>query len=190
MINTLSAVLGISFAAGINAYATVLALGVFQRLGVVHLPQHLDVLGTTPVIGAAALLYLIEFVADKIPVVDSAWDAIHTVIRPGAAALLSYGVVGQVDPKWQIIAALAGGSIALTSHTAKASTRAAANLSPEPFSNWILSVFEDILSFALVWLTTAHPIVSAVIVLVLVVVAVYVIRKLSRFARRVFRRTA
>src|SRR5262245_31393690 len=190
MMNTLSAVLGISFAAGLNAYATVLALGVLQRLGVVHLPQHLDVLGTTPVIAGASLVYVIEFVADKMPAFDSAWDVIHTAIRPAAAALLSYGVVGQVDPQWQIIAALVGGSIALTSHTAKASTRAAANLSPEPFSNWILSIAEDILSFSIVWLTTVHPFLSATIVLALVVVAVVVIRKLSRFARRVFGRAA
>jgi hypothetical protein len=190
MMNALSAVLGVSFAAGLNAYATVLALGVMQRLGAVHLPQHLDVLGSTPVIAAAAFLYLLEFFADKIPIIDSTWDAIHTVIRPVAGALLAYGVVGQVDPRWQVIAALAGGGIALTSHTAKASTRAAANLSPEPFSNWALSVSEDILSFGLVWLTTVHPYITAVIVIVLILVAVYVIRRLSRFARRVFGRAA
>ncbi|PYS41622.1 MAG: DUF4126 domain-containing protein [Acidobacteria bacterium] len=139
MTNLLSAVLGVSFAAGLNTYATVLALGVMQRLGVVHLPPGLEVVGRTPVIVAAAVLYIVEFVADKIPIIDSVWDGIHTIIRPAAGALLAYGVVGHVDPQWQAIAALVGGGIALTSHTAKASTRAAVNLSPEPFSNWFLA---------------------------------------------------
>jgi hypothetical protein len=190
MTDLISAVLGISFAAGLNAYATVLMLGILQRLGVVQLPSSLTIVATIPVMAAAAFLFAIEFVADKIPVVDSVWDAIHTLIRPLAGGLLAYGMVGNVDPQWQVIAALAGGSIALTSHTAKASTRAAANVSPEPFSNWVLSVSEDILSFSLVWLATAHPWITVAIVLVLLAAAVYIIRKLSRFARRLFSRAA
>jgi hypothetical protein len=190
MTNLLSAVLGVSFAAGLNTYATILALGILQRLGVVSLPQGLSVVGTTPVLGAAGALFLIEFVADKIPFVDSMWDGIHTVVRPAAGALLAYGVVGSVDPQWQIIAALLGGGIALTSHTAKASTRAAANLSPEPFSNSILSIGEDVLSFSLVWLATSHPVIAIVIVLALIIAAIFVIRTLTGYARRVFRRVA
>ena len=145
--------------------------------------QHLVIVG-------AALLYAIEFAADKIPYVDSVWDGIHTVIRPAAGALLAYGVVGHVDPKWQVIAALVGGGVALTSHTAKAATRAAVNVSPEPFSNWFLSLLEDAVSFVLVWLTASHPIVAIVFVLVLASAAVYIVVKLSHFARRVFRRAA
>lgn len=190
MTNLLSAVLGISFAAGLNAYATVLALGVLDRMGVVHLPSSLHVLSTTPVILAAVLLYLVEFVADKIPWFDSIWDGIHTVIRPAAGALLAYAVVGSVDPQWQVIAALAGGSIALTAHAAKASTRAAVNVSPEPFSNWLLSLAEDAVSFFVVWLTAAHPVIGIAVVLVLVSVAAFVVWKLSQFARRVFRRAS
>ena len=190
MTNLLSAVLGVSFAAGLNTYATVLALGVMQRLGVVHLPPGLEVVGRTPVIVAAAVLYIVEFVADKIPIIDSVWDGIHTIIRPAAGALLAYGVVGHVDPQWQAIAALVGGGIALTSHTAKASTRAAVNLSPEPFSNWFLSLLEDAVSFVLVWLTASHPLIAVALVLVLGSVAVYIVWKLSHFARRVFRRPA
>jgi hypothetical protein len=190
MTNLISAVLGISFAAGLNTYATVLMLGVLQRFGVVHLPSSLEAVATTPVMATAAFLFVIEFVADKIPWIDSVWDAIHTVIRPLAGGLLAYGVVGSVDPQWQVIAALAGGSIALTSHTAKASTRAAVNVSPEPFSNWVLSITEDILSFSLVWLATAHPWITVAIVLTLLAAAVYIIWKLSRFARRLFRRAA
>jgi hypothetical protein len=131
MTGLVSAVLGVSFAAGLNAYATVLALGVMGRLGVIHLPSGLHILATTPVMLAAAALYLVEFVADKVPWIDSAWDAIHTVIRPAAGALLAYGLVAHVDPGWQLIAALVGGGVAFTSHSAKASTRAAVNLSPQ-----------------------------------------------------------
>src|SRR5215510_14196463 len=167
MTNLLSAVLGVSFSAGLNAYATVLALGLLDRLGVVHLPPSLHVVSTIPVILAAAVMFLVEFVADKIPWFDSLWDGIHTVIRPAAGALLAYGVVGNVDPQWQVIAALVGGGVALTSHTAKASTRAAVNVSPEPFSNWFLSLLEDAVSFTLVWLTASHPLIAAALVLVL-----------------------
>src|SRR5438105_15057744 len=136
MTGLLSAVLGISFAAGLNAYGTVLALGAFDRLGLIHLPPSLHVVSTTRVMLAAAFLYAVEFVADKVPWIDSIWDGVHSVIRPVAGALLAYGVVGNVDPQWHLIAALAGGTVALTSHAAKASTRAAVNVSPEPFSNW------------------------------------------------------
>src|SRR4030095_4816534 len=102
-------------------------------LGIVHLPSGLDVVGTLPVIIAAAVLYAVEFVADKIPIVDTVWAGIHTVIRPAAGALLAYGVVGSVDPQWQLIAALVGGGVALTSHTAKASSRAAVDVRCETF---------------------------------------------------------
>jgi preprotein translocase subunit SecY len=190
MTNLLSAVLGLSFAAGLNAYATVLALGLLDRLGVVHLPPSLHMVSTIPVILAAAFMFLVEFIADKIPWFDSFWDGIHTVIRPAAGALLAYGVVGNVDPQWQVIAALAGGSIALTAHTAKASTRAAANVSPEPFSNWVLSLAEDAISFFVVWLTVTHPVVGLTIVLILLSIAVLIVWKLSQFARRVFRKAS
>jgi hypothetical protein len=188
MTNLLSAVLGVSFAAGLNTYATILALGMMHRLGIVQLPPGLDVVGTLPVIIAAAVLYAVEFVADKIPIVDTVWDGIHTVIRPVAGALLAYGIVGSVDPQWQLVATLVGGGVALTSHTAKASTRAAVNMSPEPFSNWFLSLLEDVVSFIIVWLTASHPLIGFVVVLALAAAAIFIVWKLSHFARRVFRR--
>jgi len=190
MTNMLSAVLGLSLSAGLNTYATVFALGLLDRLGVVHLPSTLHVVSTTPVLVAAAFLYLVEFVADKIPWFDSIWDGIHTLIRPAAGALLAYGVVGNVDPQWQVIAALAGGSIALTAHTAKASTRAAVNVTPEPFSNWLLSVMEDAVAFVVVWLTVTHPIIGMAAALSVLFLAALIVWKLSRFARRVFRKAS
>ena len=190
MTGMLSTVLGISFAAGLNAYATVLALGVLDRLGILDLPSSLEIVSTTPVMAIAALMYAVEFVADKVPWIDTVWDTIHTVIRPAAGGLLAYGVVGDVDPQWQVVAALAGGSMALTSHAAKASTRAAVNVSPEPFSNWFLSLLEDGIAFFLVWLTATHPLIALVLVLALAAGAIYLISRLWRFARRVFSRRA
>jgi Domain of unknown function (DUF4126) len=190
MTSLISTVLGISFAAGLNTYATVLALGVMHRFGIIHLPHGLDVVSTTPIMIVAASLYGIEFLADKIPWIDSFWDGIHTVIRPAAGALLAYGVVGNVDPQWQVIATLVGGSVALASHSAKASTRAVVNVSPEPVSNWVLSLAEDGTSFVLVWLTASHPLVALAVTLLLVFTAIVMIWKLSKFVRRVFRRAA
>ena len=163
----------------LNLYATVAAVGLFQRLGLVQLPEPLQVLAHPVVLGIAAALFIIELVADKVPYVDSAWDAVHTFIRPPAAALLSYSAfAGTVPEEWRLGAALLAGSVALTSHGAKASTRAAANASPEPFSNWTLSLIEDALAVFLAWMAATHPILTAAIVLVLVVLAVLIIWKL------------
>jgi hypothetical protein len=186
----LSTLFGVSFASGLNVYATVLAMGVLHRFGILHLPQRLDVIATLPVMGVAALLYAVEFVADKVPYLDSVWDSLHTFIRPVAGAFLAFSMVGHVDPKWQILAALLGGSIAFTSHAAKASTRAVAHLSPEPFSNWVLSLTEDGIVFLLVWLVSAHPFVGLMLALVLTIAAIAIIWKLSRLIRRVFRHAA
>jgi hypothetical protein len=184
-LQTLGFSLGTSFASGLNLYATIATAGLLQRSGLIELPPGLQVLASPLVLGLAVTLYLVEFVADKIPLVDNVWDAIHTVVRPPAAALLAYSAFGTVPEAWKIGAALLAGSVALTSHGAKASTRAAANASPEPFSNWLLSVTEDGLSIFLTWMASAHPIASAVIVLILVVLSALLIRKIVGFLRRV-----
>ncbi|HJP57884.1 MAG TPA: DUF4126 domain-containing protein [Gemmatimonadales bacterium] len=187
-LQTLGFALGTSFASGLNLYATVAAAGLFQRFGVVQLPPSLQVLASPVLIGIALTMFVIEFVADKIPFVDSAWDAIHTFIRPPAAALIAYSSFGSVPDAWKIGAALLAGSVALTSHGAKASMRAAANTSPEPFSNWFLSTAEDVGAVGLSWLAATHPLLTAGIVIVLVVLATFVIWKLAGFLRRVVRR--
>jgi hypothetical protein len=184
-LETLGFALGTSFASGLNVYATVAAAGLMQRLGVVHLPETLQVLAHPIVLGVALTLFVIEFIADKIPYVDSAWDAVHTFIRPPAAAVLSYSAFGNVPEEWKLGAALLAGSVALTSHGAKASTRAAANTSPEPVSNWTLSVLEDGLAVFLVWMASEHPLVTAIIVVLLTILAVLLIRKLWKFARHI-----
>jgi hypothetical protein len=183
-LETLGFALGTSFASGLNLYATVAAAGLFQRLGVVTLPEPLQVLAHPIVLGVALTLFVVEFIADKIPVVDSAWDALHTFIRPPAAALLSYSAFADgVPEEWKLGAALLAGSVALTSHGAKASTRAAANTSPEPVSNWTLSLLEDGVAVFLAWMAAEHPIWTAGIVVVLVTIAVFVIWKLFSYLR-------
>ena len=185
-LETLGFALGTSFASGINLYATVAAAGLFQRFGVVTLPEPLQVLAHPVVLGIAVTMFLVEFIADKIPYVDSAWDALHTFIRPPAAALLSYSAfAGEgVPEQWKIAAALLAGGVALTSHGAKASTRAAANASPEPVSNWTLSLLEDGFVVFLAWMAAEHPLLTAIVVVVLVIVAVFVIWKLFGYLRR------
>jgi hypothetical protein len=183
-LETLGFALGTSFASGLNVYATVAAAGIMQRLGIVHLPEALQVLSHPIVLGVAVTLFVVEFIADKIPLVDSAWDAVHTFIRPPAAAVLSYSAFGNVAEEWKLGAALLAGGVALTSHGAKASTRAAANTSPEPVSNWVLSLFEDGLAVFLVWMASEHPLLAAGIVVLLVIVAVLLIRTLWKFLRQ------
>jgi Domain of unknown function (DUF4126) len=182
-LETLGFALGTSFASGLNVYATVAAAGLFQRLGIVQLPDALQVLANPFVLGIAIALFVIEFIADKIPYVDSAWDAAHTFIRPPAAAVMAYSAFGQVPEEWKVGAALLAGGVALTSHGAKAATRAAANTSPEPVSNWTLSILEDGLAVFLAWMAAAHPILTAGIVVVLVILAVLLIWKLFGYLR-------
>ena len=183
-VESIGLALGTSFAAGLNAYATVALLGAAQHFGFVTLPTGLDILGHPAVIIAAGVLFFIEFFADKIPYVDSVWDAIHTLVRPAAAAGLGWGIFNTQPATMQAIAALLAGTVALTSHGAKATTRAAANTSPEPFSNIILSVIEDVLAAGLTWLAMAHPVVTAFIVVILLGLAVLIIRGLVRFFKR------
>ena len=177
-LETLGFALGTSFASGLNVYLTVAAAGLLQRLGLIQLPDSLQVLANPVVLRLAGVLFVIEFIADKIPYVDTAWDAVHTFIRPPAAAVLSYSAFGQVPEEWRVGAALLAGGVALTSHGAKATSRVAANTSPEPVSNWTLSVLEDGVVLFLTWMAAAHPVITGMIVVVLVILAVMVIWKL------------
>lgn len=189
-IETLGLAVGAGFSSGLNLYATIATLGLLQRFGVIHLPPPLQMLSHPAVLWIAVALYAIEFLADKIPYVDTIWDAVHTLIRPPAAALLAYGAAGGVAPEWRWGAALLAGGVALTSHGTKASTRAAANTSPEPFSNWALSFGEDVLAVWLTWMSTTHPIATVVVVAVLLALAAFLLFHLFRFLRRALQRVA
>jgi hypothetical protein len=187
-LSALGIVLGTGFSSGLNLYATVVTLGLLNRFGFIHLPPSLQVLSHSWILGIAAGLFVIEFFADKIPYFDTVWDAIHTFIRPPAAAVLAYASIGDVSPEWRWGAALLAGSVALTSHATKASTRAAVNTSPEPFSNWILSFGEDLLAVWLTWMASAHPLATTIVVVALLVLSAFLIFHLFRFARRAFQR--
>ena len=175
---------GAGFSSGLNLYATVATLGLLQRFGVIHLPPSLEVVANPIVLAIAVALYLIEFVADKIPWLDSIWDAVHTFVRPPAAAVIAYGAAASVAPEWRWAAALLAGGVALTAHGTKASTRAAVNTVPEPFSNWALSFGEDLLAVWLTWFTAAHPLASIVIVVALLILCAFLLYYLFRFLRR------
>jgi hypothetical protein len=187
-VETLGLALGAGFSSGLNLYATVATLGLLQRFGVLHLPPGLQILSHPWVLAMAIALYLLEFFADKIPYFDTFWDALHTFIRPPAAALLTFAAAGGTPPEWRWGAALLAGGVALTSHGTKASARAAVNTTPEPFSNWFLSFGEDVLAVWLTWMATTHPVATAIIVVALVALCAFLLYHLFRFARRAFQR--
>jgi len=183
-VDLIGRILGFSFAAGINLYATVAILGLATRFGWVDLPPQYRVFDNNWIIGAAVVLYFVEFVADKIPWLDSLWDAVHTVVRPVGGALIAVASIGHTQPAMQAAAAIAGAALATSTHVAKAGTRAMANASPEPFSNWGLSFAEDGVVLALGLLALTHPVVAGVVAVAGVVIIVAVARWLVRGLRR------
>jgi hypothetical protein len=184
LLTTLGRTMGFSFAAGINLYATVAILGLTQRFGWVDLPGQFRVFDNDIVIGAAIVLYAVEFVADKVPWLDSLWDAVHTLIRPVGGALIAVAAMGQASPTVEGLVALMGGSLAAGSHFTKAGTRAAANTSPEPFSNWALSLAEDAFVIGLSTLALKFPLIAAAVVIAGVIVilmfATWIVRGIRR----------
>jgi uncharacterized protein DUF4126 len=185
--NVVGRTLGLSLAAGVNLYATVAILGLATRFGLVDLPPQYQVFDHNWIIGAALVLYALEFVADKIPWFDSLWDALHTAIRPAGGALIAVASIGHAQPAFQVMAAVAGALVATSSHVAKAGTRAVANTSPEPFSNWTLSLAEDGFVITLGLLAITHPLAAAIVVVVTLAVIFAAISWLIRRLR--FRRT-
>jgi hypothetical protein len=183
--STLAMAMGSSWLSGVNLYATVATLGLLGRFAHVPLPGSLDALTNWWVIGIAGAMYCVEFVADKIPAVDTAWDAIHTFIRVPAGAVLAAASVTTFDSTIQTIALLIGGGLALTSHTTKATTRAAINTSPEPVSNIAVSTAEDVLAIGGAALAVYYPMVMIVVVVVGVIAAFVIIPKIIGYLRRV-----
>jgi hypothetical protein len=184
LLATLGRTMGFSFAAGINLYATVAVLGLASRYQWVELPEQFRVFDNDLVIGAAIVLYVVEFIADKIPWVDSIWDAIHTVIRPIGGALIAVASVGEVSPAVEGLVALLGGSLAATTHFGKAGTRAVVNTSPEPFSNWALSLGEDVFVISLGILALKYPAAAALVVIGCLVLMMMFIGVIIRAVKR------
>ena len=187
LISTIAIAMGASWVSGINLYAAVATLGLLGRFSHLQLPGELGVLTSWWVIGVALALYVVEFVADKVPYVDSTWDVIHTFIRVPAGAVLAASAFGDFDRSIQVIALLLGGGLALSSHGTKAATRAMLNASPEPVSNWIASIAEDIVAVLSVVASVFVPVLIFVIVGAGLVISFLVFRKILRFFRQVAR---
>ena len=176
--------LGFSLAAGVNLYATVAMLGLATRLGLVQLPPQFAVFDNPWVIGIALTLYVVEFVADKVPWVDTLWDSFHTLVRPLGGALIAVSTLGEAAPWMQGLVAVVGGTIAAGGHLTKAGTRAAVNVSPEPFTNWALSLAGDVFVLGLGTLALAYPVAALVVTLVCVACIVLLLRWLVGWVRR------
>jgi hypothetical protein len=184
VLTTLGRTLGFSFAAGLNLYATVAVLGLASRYGWVELPPQYRIFDNNFVIVAALVMYAVEFIADKVPWVDTVWDGIHTAIRPLGGALIAVTTLGDASPTMQGIVALLGGAVAASTHVTKAGTRAVVNASPEPFSNWLLSLSEDGFVLFLGYLALHYPRVTLVVcVLLLILIGLFFV-SIVRAARR------
>ncbi|QYO65964.1 DUF4126 domain-containing protein [Leptolyngbya sp. 7M] len=182
--STLTLALGSAWTSGINLYATVSVLGLLQKFGSVKLPGGLEVLDNWWIIGISGFLYTVEFFADKIPYVDSVWDVVHTFIRVPAGAIVAYAAVSEMDPSISIPAALVGGGFAFASHGTKAAVRVGANLSPEPVSNWLLSLFEDAIAFIGTLLSVFAPVIIAIVLVLFAVFFFWFFPKIYRAFRR------
>jgi hypothetical protein len=180
-------IVAVSFAAGLNVYATIATLGVLAHTGVLILPQALSLLASWWVIGASAVLFGVEFFADKIPAFDLIWNALHTFVRIPVAAVLAYQATAGQSPGKQLVATLVGGAIALAAHGGKTAMRTAVSASPEPLSNITLSTAEDVLAVFLTWFATRHPYwaagIAGVMVLIIVLLVRWVVRAISALFR-------
>jgi len=184
-------IIAVSFAAGLNVYATVATLGLLARFGGLLLPGELDLLSNWWVIGASGVLFAIELVADKIPLFDLIWNALQTFVRVPVGALMAYAATAHLGPGWQLAASAAGGAIALAAHSAKSAARVGVTPSPEPFSNFALSAAEDAFAIFITWFATRHPLIAAAVVVILLAAIALLIRSvvagIGRFARELAR---
>jgi len=187
VIQILGLALGAAWTSGLNLYATVAVLGLLEHYKLAHLPGGLHVLGNRLIIGVAVFLYVVEFFADKIPYVDTVWDAVHTFIRVPAGAVLAAAASSEISPAVQVLALLLGGGLALSTHGTKATVRAGANLSPEPLTNWSLSLLEDALAIGAVVLAVVSPIGIMVVILIFLLILIWILPKVVRRIRRMLK---
>ncbi len=185
-VEALSLAMGTAWTSGINLYATVAALGIAGRTEMIALPPDLQVLTHPAVIAVACIMYVIEFFADKVPYVDNGWDILHTFIRVPAGAILAARSLGDMNPALELVALLAGGTMALAAHGTKATIRLAINTSPEPFSNWFASVTEDLAVLGSVWMVFNHPVLMLILIVVFLALVAWIVPKIFRLAKRGF----
>jgi hypothetical protein len=183
---TLALTMGLAWASGINLYATLLMLGFLANTGNIILPLDLQIIADPMIMIAAGLMYFIEFFADKVPGVDTGWDALHTFIRIPAGAMLAAGAIGDLNPVVEIAAAIMGGGLAAGSHATKAGTRVLINASPEPFSNWFASVGEDIVVIGAVWACINHPVVFLIALVCFIALMIWLLPRLWKGIKKVF----
>ncbi|MCU0238593.1 MAG: DUF4126 domain-containing protein [Pyrinomonadaceae bacterium] len=181
---TLTLALGSAWTSGINLYATVTVLGLLQKFGATKLPMGLTVLDNWWIIGVAGFLFAVEFFADKIPYIDSVWDAVHTFIRVPAGAIMAYAATNEMDATVSTVATLLGGGFALSSHGTKSALRATANLSPEPVSNWVLSLAEDVIAIVGSLLAVFAPFIIAGVLIIFALIFIWFFPKVFRAVRR------
>ncbi|MDR9501436.1 MAG: DUF4126 domain-containing protein [Desulfurivibrionaceae bacterium] len=186
ILRAITLAMGAAWASGVNLYAALLTLGVLGVTGNMVLPPEFQVLQHPMVLTAAGLMFAVEFFADKIPGVDTGWDAIHTFIRIPAGALLAAGAISEVNPDLAVAAAIVGGGIAAGSHVTKAGSRVLINASPEPFSNWFASLTEDIAVMGGIWLALAHPYIFLVCFLLFLVLMVWLLPRIWGGIKKVF----
>ncbi len=178
--------MGTAWASGINLYASILVLGLLGTTESIVLPSNLQILMHPFVIGAAGVMYFLEFFADKIPGVDTSWDGVHTFIRIPLGALLAAGAVGDVDPAIAIAAAILGGGLTATTHATKAGTRVLINTSPEPFTNWTASILEDLAVIGGLWTALHYPWVFVAFLIIFILLMIWLLPKLWRGIKKVF----
>jgi hypothetical protein len=183
---TIALTMGVAWASGINLYAAILMLGVMGATGNLALPADLQILTDPMVMGAAGLMYFVEFFTDKVPGVDTAWDGLSTFIRIPAGAILAAGVMGDVGPAAQLAAAIAGGTLTAGTHATKAGTRVLINTSPEPVSNWFASIGEDVAVILGLWTALAHPVLFIVLLILFILFMIWALPKLWRGIKKVF----
>ena len=183
---TLALTMGLAWASGINLYATLFMLGYLANTGNIDLPPDLQIVANPMVMGAAGVMYVIEFFADKVPGVDTGWDAIHTFICIPAGAMLAAGAVGDLNPAVELAAAIMGGGLAAGSHATKAGSRVLINTSPEPFSNWIASVGEDVAVITGVWACINHPILFLIALACFIVLMIWLLPRIWGGVKKVF----
>ncbi len=187
LVTVIAMSMGVAWASGINLYATIAMLGIMGATGNIDLPADLQVLSDPMVIGAAGFMYCVEFFADKVPGVDTGWDAIHTFIRVPAGAILAAGAVGDISSAAGITAGILGGGMALTTHSFKAGSRVLINTSPEPVTNWTASIAEDLAVIAGLWAALNHPVGFIVFMIAFILFAIWALPKLWRGIKAVFR---
>lgn len=186
IISMISMTMGAAWASGINLYATILVLGIGGITGNIDLPTGLDVLANPLVLFAAAIMYIIEFFADKVPGIDSIWDTVHTFIRIPAGAILAYNIAGDVNPYMAVAAGIVCGGVTATTHTAKAGTRAVINTSPEPFTNIFTSIGEDILVVAGLWTALNHPWLFLLLLTLFIALMIWLLPRIWKSVKKIF----